>query len=243
MGGKHTVEYRTDPAVLEMLQQQKDLTESLIKRLNDADAAAKVAKDPKVFNMEEEKIFRALLQGLVTMDFVDALPAMYKCKKNVLFIGDVSVGKSSLINFLYGTDLKVAVGHETKVVTAVHETARTIIWDAPGNNRDFSYYDPDALNFIHSVDLVLILYQSSLSTVDKIFAVVHTIKKKNPNSVFVVRTKCDMFSDRDQRTVQQEVEVDRQFLQQQGAGNVRIFTTSAHGGGFQNDELKRELTG
>jgi len=241
MGGKHTVEYRTDPAVLELLKQQKDLTDSLLKRLDVADAAARVAKNPKLFNVEEQKIFRALLDGLVTMDFVDALPTQYKSKKNVLFIGDVSVGKSSLINSLYSTQLKVAVGHETKQVTAVAEIGNTIIWDAPGNNRDFSYYDPDALNFIHSVDLVLILFQSSLTTVDKIFEVVHAIKKRNANSLYVIRTKCDMFSERDERTVAQEVALDRQFLQQQGAGDVRIFTTSARGG-FENEQLKGALS-
>ena len=174
------------------------------------------------------------------MKFTSPLPPHARECFNSLVMGDVSVGKSSLLNALFGLHLAVGVGHTTNDVSPVHQDGRGIIWDSAGVNRDLSLYDVNSLNFIYGVQLVAILYSTSLCTVATTVAIVNKIK--GASSFVCVRTQCDRHSARDALSLDQEMERDRQFLEEMGIVGVRLFKTAAEGPNrFDADRLRAVL--
>ena len=244
MGGRSSrVEYRTDPATLRALEAQRAQLASITQELAAAREEAKRRSDPKLFKQSQKEIFARFITGLKDMSFTSAIPAELQVARNVLVIGDVSSGKSSLLNALFGLHLAVGVGHTTTEVTPVHNDGRTIVWDSPGGNRDFAFYDPTALNFIYGASFVVVLYKTSISTVDDIVNVVKAIKKDT--SAFVcVRTQCDLHdATRDALSIDQEMARDRDFLAARGLGGVRLLKTAARGSQpFENAALLQLMT-
>ena len=81
-------------------------------------------------------------------------------------IGNISAGKSSLINKACGTKLPVGVGETTSDImkVAISKSGKIHIWDSPGVNEDFAFYDSDVLAYFHSADRIFILYPDSLKS-------------------------------------------------------------------------------
>jgi predicted GTPase len=171
------------------------------------------------------------------------IPAELMRARHVLVIGAVSVGKSSLLNVTFGLHLRVGVGHTTAVVDAVVNTGQVVVWDSPGADQDFEFYKPETLNFIYSMNLVVILFKTSLSTVGNIVRVVHKIK--GSSGMNCVRTMCDMYQQGvDALTLQEETARDHAYLAAQGVTGVDILLTAARGPNpFQLDAVRACILG
>ena len=77
-------------------------------------------------------------------------------------IGNISSGKTSLINYSCGTNLPVGVGETTLEAKLVTENVEVKIWDSPGINERFKFYSADVLAFFNSADRIFIVYPDSL---------------------------------------------------------------------------------
>lgn len=245
-GSRHTVEYRTDPSVLAALDSQRTLIQQITAQLDDARREAKERSDPQLFRQQQKRIFAEFLARLDTMQFTDPIPEALHGARHVLVTGDVSVGKSSLLNTLFDIQppLPTGIGHTTEGVDAVYNhDGAVVVWDSKGANQDFEFYNPDALNMVKGVDLIIVLYSSSLSTVENIVRVVLAIKS-GLSGVAFARTQCDNHSAADVLTVDQEMERDRAFLATltTAASTASFFRTSKRGG-FDNDALRSMILG
>ena len=54
-----------------------------------------------------------------------------------MYIGATSVGKTSLINNLFGTKLGVGMGKTTNETSLAFENKDIRVWDSVGQNSDF----------------------------------------------------------------------------------------------------------
>ena len=224
-GKGRTVEYRDNPETQRQLQQQNAMIEDLKRGLDQAVAEAKKRSDPAHFRTQQKAVFQEFLSRLGSMSFVDCLPEQLRGARNVMVIGDVGTGKSSLLNQLFGLRLPVGIGHTTTHAQAVFTEERSVIWDTAGCNQDFAYYDPDTLNLIHSMALVVVLYNTSLVTAEP--ALRTACKIKGVAGVVCVRTMCDRRTAADVLTVNEETQRDRNLLADCNLSGVRVFQTSA----------------
>jgi tRNA U34 5-carboxymethylaminomethyl modifying GTPase MnmE/TrmE len=152
------------------------------------------------------------------------------------------VGKTSLLNALFGLALPVGMGHTTTGAAPVVKDAanKLVVWDTAGNNQDFNYLDPEQLSLFHSADLVFVLYDNSLLACDKI---VRTVAQIKGSRCVLLRTKCDMWEAGHTNTIDQEIAKDRADLVQWGIGtstNIEIYKTSKRGG-FDNATVRALL--
>lgn len=181
--------------------------------------------------------FQRYLDALGEMTFTTPIPPELQTAHNVLVIGDVSCGKSSLLNKLFNLRLKVGTGGTTEKVEAVFNDGTSIVRDSPGGNQDFAYYDPTTLNFIHGVSIVVVFYESSLGTVSDILRVCHKLKGR---AVVCVRTKCDLYDPSpDCRSLDEEMERDRATAKSLAVDGLQFYKTACYGANtFDNDRVR-----
>jgi hypothetical protein len=247
--GGPRVEYRTDPETQRQLQAAQAQLGELQAQLVASMAEAKKRSDPAFFKQAQKDVFKALIGKLAAgLELTSAIPPMFALARNVLVIGDVSSGKSSLLNRLFAIQppLKAGIGHTTLGVAAVHTVGNVVLWDSAGGNQDLMFYDLDTLNFIKGASAVVILYETSLVTVSPVVQVVAAIKQRDATQFVCVRTKCDLYDPAtDENTIAEEVAVDRAHLSGDlGLPAARILTTAAKGGcDFENAALKAWIMG
>jgi predicted GTPase len=123
------------------------------------------------------------------MKFESPLTEEQRTKKNKCSIGPTSVGKSSLFNKIFGTNLTEGLGATTKEATVVKEFGDIVYWDAPGINKDFGFYQQRHLGFFQSLDEALILFDRD---VDDVHLIINLISKMVPKVIYA-RTKCDLW--------------------------------------------------
>ena len=107
--------------------------------------------------------------------------------KNVIFVGKTSVGKSSLINKLFGTNQKTGKGRCTQGITMVTTFKNKVrIFDCQGFDNKFDFTKtPDLIpKYLGTMDSIYYLYEDPD---DDIVQTCLSLQK----DFFAVRTKCD----------------------------------------------------
>ena len=74
------------------------------------------------------------------------------------------------------------------------------------------------------MDRVFILYKTSLDDMNHVMRLVYAIK---PSSLYLVRTQCDLHSQSDCRTIEQELAIDKEYAFKTLGAHVPILATSA----------------
>eukprot|EP01013_Petalomonas_cantuscygni_P042556 TRINITY_DN767_c0_g1_i2.p1 TRINITY_DN767_c0_g1~~TRINITY_DN767_c0_g1_i2.p1 ORF type:complete len:245 (-),score=38.11 TRINITY_DN767_c0_g1_i2:60-794(-) len=198
MGGTHTIEkHVTDPKlVAELAEMRKivdelnakngELLADLEDKLRKADEEAERRGDPDHYLAEEQSTFELFLSRLPKLTLKDIIPRRTPDERCFIFLGQISSGKTSLLNSLFAAKLLVGLGDTTAEVRPVlcDAATRRVIYDAPGDSTKFKYLNPTHLAFLHSVDTCFILCDSSLSTIERIVRTVAAVKKngKPPNA-------------------------------------------------------------
>lgn len=213
---------------MESLQQQnKELAQliaSLQKSYENAFKKAKELQDPKKYEALKEQAFTAFLSNIHKLKFTEPIKRKNGHKYHVL-IGNISSGKTSLINYACGISLPTGLGQCTQECSqvAVSGNGKVHIWDAPGVNEHFSIFNPECLSYFHTADKIFILYPDSLKSCKQICLVLGKIK---PNDTYAVRTKCDSWDSSHAKTIQQQLEVDKGLIKQWGLTMPVLATSS-----------------
>jgi len=243
--GGPKVEYTQDPATLGVLADQASMIEEKHKELKEAFDEARRMSDPDFFEQKQDEIFGSFLTKLGKKSCVT--PSRFQGRRNVLFIGDVSVGKTSLINALFRLRLPTGKGDTTEDVESVHEDGDLLLWDSPGANNNFAFYSRDMLNYIQAASYVVVLFKTGLGTASKIVRVVDSLKEKK--EYVCVRTQCDLFTQPQKRieaSLEEETMKDRKELKKIGIPDAPLLMTSANepeDKRFDNAELRRRIRG
>lgn len=177
-----------------------------------------------MYKDKEEKTFKTCQKNLQKLKFTEPIKKISGHKYHVV-IGNIGSGKSSLINFVCGTKLDTGIGEITQECTqvAVSQNGKVHIFDAPGINENFSIYLPEFLKFFHTADRIFILYPDSLSCCRELCLVLSKIK---PSNIYAVRTQCDRWKPNHNKSIEQYIERDKQYLEKLGV-KMEVFATSA----------------
>ena len=185
--------------------------EELVRKLTEQVAEMKEKmKDPP----NEDAVFDRFLASLSDLDLTPQYPKHPDIFR-IGFLGKVSVGKSSLINALYGSKVaKAGRGRTTKTPTLVGELKlamvtkkRTLIYDIPGDDSEYSYVDVKALQLVNSLDLLVVVFDDTISYSLKVLKLAKALGKH----IVFVRNKLDN-SDDDELSWQEELEEDKNEL-------------------------------
>ena len=216
----YIVEQVADPETLAKL-------ETLKIEIDDLEKEAQKLHDPNHFTENVNKIFTRFVEEIPKLnlrDIINKRPG----EIHLAVAGNTSCGKSTLLNAMYNLSLETALGHCTDECEVVHMQDNKVVWDMPGTNQDFKFYDVEQLSFIKSLDKCIVLFDTDISSISLI---IRTIHKLNPDSLVLARTKVDQHQEGDQRTIEEEKERDinevKTLLNLDTEENIQVYSISS----------------
>ena len=212
----HTV-YQVPPETQKTLDEQ---TEQLKKHENEAMERS----DPKLYTKNSQKLVDTFIEKLASLELTDFIEKKTG-ENHIGFIGQVSSGKTSMINTMFNKNLPVALGHCTEKCEVVHKEGENIIWDVCGQNDDFKFYNPKNLSFVKNLDKCVILFDNDISMISNILKVVYTI---NPSNMVIIRTKVDQHHQFNVRTIQEEQKLDQEKVKTLLGVDMKTYCISSH---------------
>lgn len=174
-------------------------------------------KDPAKLTQNKARLFDNYVSAITSQDLHSpALRAIAATNViNAAVVGNVCVGKSTFLNALFGADLtKTGIDRTTEVAEKIktHTTlalgTKVDVYDVPGNDSKFTYFDLDKVDFIARMHLVVVLFHD---TVTYVYEIVRTLKALGVRFV-VVRNKIDSMDENERVPWTQVLARDRQML-------------------------------
>eukprot|EP00054_Salpingoeca_dolichothecata_P029011 m.224778 g.224778 ORF g.224778 m.224778 type:complete len:360 (-) comp26371_c3_seq2:235-1314(-) len=220
---------RDQLAALEQSDRDKDLAVQQLQTECNAIAAEKdrldkemkqikeEEKDPKKLREHEKRLFDTFVKTIHGRNLggVAEQALMASRKVNVAFVGNVSVGKSTFLNAYFGDRrADVGAGPTTSVAkklddsNTLNRNVTMALWDVPGNDEMFHYFEMDKIEFLATMHLVVILYDDTITSVLKIARVATALGKRT----LFFRNKLDNCDSEDEKGWQEELENDRKLL-------------------------------
>lgn len=175
---------------------------TLFKEFKDAvEKEKEESADPKNYDKVNEDRFDKYTdmlgktQSLIPHDHVIGTPG-----NNVAFLGNISAGKSTLVNWLlkilYKVDkltreqrCKVGKGEVTQLIELIKSFPEINLWDFPGKHEAQSYYDFEIIKKITSMRTVCVLFESSTKEVTRMIRILEALKI----NYLLIRTKADLY--------------------------------------------------
>ena len=223
MGSSESVEhhyypvYQVPPETQKVLDEQKEKLEVFEKEAVDRG-------DPKLFEKNSKVLMDNFVKELPKLELTSIIEKKTG-EIHIGFLGQISSGKTSLINALYNKQLPVALGHCTDKCEIVHTENLNMIWDVCGQNDDFKFYKPENLSFIKDLDCCVILFDNDIMMISNFLKVVYKI---NPSKIILVRTKVDQYSSNHARTITEEKELDKKKVKDLLGTDLDIYYVSAN---------------
>ena len=240
-----TIKHVPDPETLAALDRANAKMEELEKE------AAK-RKDPAFFSENVGNIFDDHINELKKLKINQSIVRRIPDDMHVGFMGPVTAGKTTYCNTLHGTKRPVALGHCTNTVEIIYSNIDAkeddkkedkvgyFVWDVPGANNEFKHFTEENYQFIASLDVCLVMFDSDVSVVSWILRAVHVI---NPKALVIVRTKVDQCDEDSERTVEEEKILDQNKVFELLGEDYPVYCISSHniskkrGERFDWDEL------
>jgi small GTP-binding protein len=227
-------------ADLQQYQDQIMTLQKSIKKLKET-CFADGNGDPRTMKVAKDRFYQAFLKELpkIVLCLSDKFPhaSFSNGEKHVAFIGDVSVGKSSILNAFFNLKLPAGSDHTTKFVHSVCKVSNVVFWDTPGQNTDEQLLlTVESVQVLNAMDLIVIMYTSDLNTVTDICSLVKALNRP----VALVRMKADLIikaAARGEEPLAHFVAKDQQRFP-----DWPVFACSAWDpSGTENDRFKRFL--
>lgn len=243
-GGDSRVEYVTqyvpDPAAQAAAAAAQKACAEMQLQLKKVEEEAILAGKPELYAVNSAKLMDTLVEKLPTMKLTEGIQVKTG-ENHIGVIGNISVGKTTLLNVLFGLKLPVSMDHCTEGCEVVHKQGANVYWDVAGKNDDFRFYDPASLSFVKSLSTVVILYDSDMAMTANMIRVASKIN----TNIVLVRTKVDQYRKNDLRTVEQIRERDA-TIAKTWLTDPQIYFVSAHnitdgGERFDWDALEKRL--
>lgn len=170
------------------------------------------------------------------LKMVEEIPPVEKTeKRSAAFLGKTSVGKSSMINKLFGANCQTSPLTCTKDVSEVWSSEDLVIFDVFGTNDEESYHNTKTLTTTKTLHLIVAVYTEC---VDSAFRFAMLLGALGVPVIFV-RNKCEDLSADDQKLVHDN---DLPKLQERcNSCEGLILASSRNGMGM--DELKKVIEG
>ena len=140
-----------------------------------------------------------------------------------MFIGKTSVGKSSLLNALFKTQLATSKGSCTQEISVVVKIGDISVFDCPGMDEHFSITEnPEKIpNYLGCMEHIYYLYNGCIEK--DVIRTFMAMKKK----IYGVRTRCDPGDNEEENDkIRRE---DIKNFKEHGC-TTEVFLTSKHGG-------------
>lgn len=168
------------------------------------------------------------------MEAVEKLPDVEKTAKNsCAFLGRTSVGKTSMINKLFGTQEKTSPIRCTEDIKPVHVTDKVEVYDVFGENDEESYHNLEILVEAKKMHVVVVVYTEAVDSVLKLARLVKALRV----ATVYVRNKSENLTTEEINLV---TEHDSKKLQEVTGEAPRLLLTSAKTG-LHMDPLKSLL--
>lgn len=110
----------------------------------------------------KEKQLQNYLAFISKQKWTDPLSSNLGIKNNVI-VGNISTGKSSLLNKYFGLNEPVGIDETTMEAKPVRK-GQVTIWDSPGVNEDFDLQDAGTLKMFATADKIFVLFNTSLKS-------------------------------------------------------------------------------
>ena len=242
MGGGDSREVHHYHTVYQVPAETQKALDEQTKKLAEIEKEAKDRHDPKFFQQNSKTLMDNFVAQLPKLELTSIIDK--RGETHIGFIGQISAGKTSLINALFNKKLPVALGHCTDKCEVVHRENHNVIWDVCGQNDDFKFYNPESLSFVKDLDICVILFDNDIAMISNFLKVVHKI---NPTKMILVRTKVDQYTYGHARTVAEEKALDKQKVKDLLNVPIEVYYVSSHniangtGEKYDWDEFKKSL--
>lgn len=211
--------------------------QQMANELNEVKEQARREKDPQMFRQFRNQAIDRFIEQVRcgTLKLVETIPKAFPDERHIAFIGPISSGKSTIIKALTGVNVRTGMGHTTSECSLVYSNLETklFVWDAPGINEDFDFYDPQTLGFIKSLHKVFVVFNTSIKSVDNVIRVCSAITK----NVIFVRSQCDNWIQTDELSIAQELSKDVAELSRLGFADPIVVPVSARNVIANNPEI------
>ena len=211
---KEEMEEQMKKKMDEQMKEQEQMKKKMEEQMKEHEQMKKKMEEQAKKPLNEREAFRRFVAA-VKKSGVTPLYAQHPDIFRIGFLGKVSTGKSSLINALYGSKVaETGRGQTTKEPTLVGEMKLTMvtetkvhIYDIPGDDSDYSYADVKALRLVNSLDLLVVVFDDTISYTFKVLDLAVAFGKH----IIFVRNKLDNSGD-DELPWQEELEKDKEHL-------------------------------
>ena len=224
MGGSGSREVHHHHTVYQVPPETQKVLEEQTQKLQEYEKDALDRHDPKLFEKNSKALMDTFVEQLPKLELTDIIEKKTG-ETHIGFIGQISSGKTSLINALFNKNLPIALGHCTDKCEIVHSENYNIIWDVCGQNDDFKFYDPKNLSFVKNLDKCVILFDNDIAMISNFLKVVHKI---NPDNMIIVRTKVDQYNKQHTRTIEEEKVLDKQKVKELLGIEIETYCISSH---------------
>jgi small GTP-binding protein len=198
-------------AKMKNIEEDRKKYEKQIKELHENE------KNPAKLKQNQARLFDKYVAAIASKDLhTPSLKAIAATMIiNAAVVGNVSVGKSMFLNALFGADLAktgadrtTEVAQKVKTHTTLARGTKVDVFDVPGNDSKFTYFDLDKIDFIARMHLVVVLFQD---TITYVYDILRTLKALGIKFI-VVRNKIDNMDECDELPWTQVLARDRQTL-------------------------------
>ena len=178
MGGKPSVEYRTDPAVTKLIEQMVQQNVQFAEQLRASEARFEALmqsmKDKDITSFAELEAKDAQLADKL-IQLAKQAPALHMQGRNYGFFGDTNSGKSTLLNALVGRNVAATGYGECTTEITPYEGPNYRVWDIPGSNDEINYLSLSYISCMKGLSKRGLLVVNTIKEQTKLINLLHKL--------------------------------------------------------------------
>lgn len=222
----HHVEHHHHHVNVVSAEETAKKQEELRKKKEEEERLKKEAEEEAKKSLAEQvrKQMDQVLTNLGKLNLTDPINKK-PSERHVGVVSNVSAGKTTMSNVMFGLKNKTAASHCTTDCEKIYQDGNLHFWDTPGEDAKFKYYKEENIAFVKSLDMIIVLFDDDIANISNTLKLVNTV---NPGNITIVRTKADSVSEDDERTVAEELVEDSKKVERLLGVKIPVFAISSH---------------